>query len=138
MSHPSPAHAEPDAAPRAPRSIWPMFLIGLVALALFALMGQWLRTSKPFVDQEEAAKTVNRLKIIQDLHKDDAEKLGSYAWANRAESKVRIPLERAKELTLASINQQTPRAAYPIVDPAAAPPAAAASPAAAAATPAKP
>ncbi|MEO6846372.1 MAG: hypothetical protein ABI443_03335 [Chthoniobacterales bacterium] len=130
-AHPSPSDT--------PKSLWPIFLIGLVMLSLFFFASQWFIHSNPKPD-EEAERATLRAKNLEDLNKDNAQKLNNYSWADKSKGIVRVPIARAIELTIPVLSQSKPHAAYPISTPApvAAPAAAAPAASPAPATPAHP
>lgn len=125
-------------------SLWPFFALGLLMLLLFWGANKWLigsGASNP--EPEEAARAELRIKNLADLRAENAQKLETYAWADRAKGTVQVPIAEAMKLVLSDLNASAPRPAYPVVvtppPPAAPAPApAAAAPAAAAPTPAAP
>lgn len=89
------------------KSIWPMFVGGLVMFAFFAVAGQWLLTvgNRGLLD-EETIRAKERRDILVKVKLDNADLLSGYAWIDRAKGTVRIPLDRAVELTTATLAAQ--------------------------------
>ena len=111
----NPAPNRPD--PRE-KSIWPMFAGAFVLFALFALGVVWmLRSGDPASYDEEAIRAKERYDILAKITEENKALTTGYGWADRAKGTVRIPLDRAMELTVAKLaTQGEPRPAYP-VDP---------------------
>jgi len=107
-------------APRK-KSIWPMFFGAFVLFALFAAGVQWMLSSGDrALWDEEALRAKERYEILAKVTEENTSLTTGYAWADRAKGTVRIPLDRAVELTIARLaSQGEPRPAYP-VDPASA------------------
>ena len=104
-------------APRE-KSIWPMFVGAFVLFVLFALAVQWMLGSgdKASYD-EEAIRAKERYDILAKIQEENKNLIIGYGWADQAKGTVRIPLDRAMELTVAKLAAQgEPRPAYP-VDP---------------------
>jgi len=98
------------------KSIWPMFVGTFVIFALFALAVQWmLRSSDSAAFDEEAIRAKERYDILAKVQEENKNLTTSYGWADQAKGVVRIPLDRAMELTVAKLAAQgEPRPAYPI------------------------
>ncbi|MEO6054924.1 MAG: hypothetical protein ABIP97_13025 [Chthoniobacterales bacterium] len=107
-----------------PKSLWPIFPIALVMIALFFIASQYLLSSNPTPD-EEAERAALRTKNLEEVNKDNEAKLMHYAWADKAKGVVRIPINRAMELTIPALSQNHPHPAYPVATPIAAVPVAA-------------
>jgi len=95
------------------RSVWPIFIVGLILMALFYLGSQYLLSSNPTPD-EEAARAELRAKNLEELQKDNEQKLNHYSWADKAKGTVRIPVDKAMELVIPTLRQTRPHPAYPI------------------------
>ncbi len=102
-----------------------MFLFGAISIAIIG--------PAPRGDTYEQQRAQNREKKLKDLRDEDAKALTSYAWIDKNKGTVRLPIERAMELTAAELANKKPIAAGPIATPT---PEASASPAPAAASPA--
>ena len=114
----------------APFSTW----LGVVLLmVLFGVIAAAIIGPAPRGDTYEQQRAQNREKKLKDLRDEDAKALTSYAWIDKNKGSVRIPIERAIQLTVTELANKKPTQAGPIATPA--PPAAAAT-APAAASPA--
>ena len=95
------------------------FAWAMVMLLLFGGATLWLtRWQRGDADPEEAQRAEFRIKTLAELRADNAKKLETYAWIDRAKGSVQIPITEAMKLVLADINKTRPRAAYPIATPA--------------------
>jgi len=114
---------------RTPFSAWlgVVLLFLLFGFVVAAVIGPTVRSSD--YEQKRAA---NRLTKLQALREQDATALTSYAWVDKTKGTVRIPIERAMELSLTELARKKPAPAGPIATPTPAEtaPAAAATPAA--------
>jgi hypothetical protein len=106
---------------RAPFSVWfgTILLFMLFAAIVLALIGP-----SPRRDRYEESRARKRLDNLKTLHEADAKALTEYAWVDKAKGTVRIPIDRAMQLTLAELSRKKPAAAYPIATVAPAAPAA--------------
>ena len=106
-----------------PPALQRFFLPGLALLLLFwganLLLTRW---SAGNADPEEAARAEFRAKTLAELRADNAKKLDEYAWVNRTNGSVQIPICEAIRLVLPGLNASRPHAAYPIATPPAQPP----------------
>ncbi len=114
---------------QAPLSTWlgVVLLFALFGVIVLAIIGPMPRGSD--YEETRAKKRMENLKTAQ----EDAEKaLNTYAWVDKNKGVVRIPIDRAMELTATDLAQKKPVAAGPIATPPAAQvsPGGAASPAA--------
>ena len=102
-------------APRE-KSIWPMFVGAFVLFALFALAVQWMLGSGDEASyDEEVIRAKERYDILAKIQEENKNLTTGYGWADQAKGTVRIPLDRAMELTVAKLAAQgEPRPAYPI------------------------
>jgi hypothetical protein len=100
-------------------SVWPIFLAGLLMIALFwgatELMRSWIATGSNI----EAELAVTRTKNLQDLHASDQKELEGFSWVDKEKGTVRIPIQRAMELELAALNERKPQPGT-LIDPEAA------------------
>lgn len=92
---------------------------GMILLLLFVLAVKLLTGLAPAPD--DAARAAERAKAYADLQAENAKKLETYAWADKAKGAVQIPIERAMELAIAELNSKQPAAAGPIATPAPSP-----------------
>ena len=114
----------------APFSTW----LGVVLLmVLFGALAVAIIGPAPRGDTYEQQRAQNREKKLKDLRDEDAKALAAYAWIDKNKGSVRIPIERAMQVTVAELANKKPTAAGPIATPA--PEASAAASAAPAASP---
>ena len=86
-----------------------MFLFGAIAVAIVG--------PAPRGDTYEQQRAQNREKKLKDLRDEDAKALTSYAWVDKNKGSVRIPIERAMQLTVAELAHKKPMPAGPIATP---------------------
>src|SRR5436305_1626174 len=95
----------------APFSTW----FGVVLLILlFGAIAVAIIGPAPRGDTYEQQRAQNREKKLKDLRDEDAKALTSYAWIDKNKGSVRIPIERAMQLTAAELANKKPAAAGPI------------------------
>jgi hypothetical protein len=118
---------------RAPLSTW----LGIVLLfALFGVIVLAVVGPTPRGADFEQKRAKAREEKLKTLRQADAKELTIYGWIDKNKGVVRLPIERAMELTVAELSSKRPIPAYPIATPAAqATPAAAAPPSPAPAQP---
>ena len=115
-----------------PKPLWRVVAGGMVLLLLFVLAVKLLTGLAPAPD-EDAARAAERAKAYADLQAENAKRLETYAWVDKAKGTVQIPIDRAMDLAIAELNSKQPAPAGPIATPAPSPeasPAASPSPAA--------
>lgn len=112
----NPAETQP-AAPRQ-KSIWPMFVAGLLLIVLFYGVGLFLRSmTGRTIQDEEVIRAKERAAILAKVRMEATTQTTTYAWVDRAKGIVRVPVDRAMELAVARLSSKgQPHAAYP-VDP---------------------
>src|ERR1700737_5671519 len=122
----------------APFSTW----VGVVLLfALFGVIVVAVIGPAPRGDTYERMRADARVKKLKDARDEETKALTSYAWVDKNKGTVRLPIDRAMELTVADLANKKPAPAYAIAAPesSAAPGGAAtASPGASASPPASP
>jgi len=123
---------------RTPFSTWlgVVLLFGIFGLLVWAVIGPSRRGS-----DYEQKRSENRMAKLKTQREQDATGLTGCAWVDKNKGTVRIPIERAIELTIPQLASKKPAPAGPIATPAAQPPASAsgvAVPPAAAAPPGSP
>jgi flagellar basal body-associated protein FliL len=80
--------------------------IAVVILLLAALLGGlWINNSTPATEAEDAARSAERTKNLTELQVADAATLNTYGWNDRAKGVVRVPVTRAMELMLPTLNK---------------------------------
>jgi hypothetical protein len=98
----------------APFSTW----VGVVLLfALFGVMVVAVIGPGPRGDTYEQIRAEDRVKKLKDARDEDAKALTSYAWVDKNKGTVRLPIDRAMELTVADLANKKPATAYAIVAP---------------------
>jgi hypothetical protein len=104
----------PQLQSRAPLSTW----FGVVLLfVLFGAIVLAVIGPAPRGDNYEKMRAENRLKKLKDARDEDAKALNGYAWIDKNKGTVRLPIERAMELTVADLANKKPAAAGPIATP---------------------
>ncbi len=98
----------------APFSTW----VGVVLLfALFGVMVVAVIGPGPRGDTYERMRAEERVKKLKDARDEDAKALTSYAWVDKNKGTVRLPIDRAMELTVADLANKKPASAYAIAAP---------------------
>lgn len=115
--------------PVSSKPTWKVVVGVFALLLLFALAAKVLVGLTPAVPDEDAARGEERAKAWVDLQAENKTKLETYAWADKAQGQVQIPISQAMEMTIAQINSKPPVPAGPVNPPAAAPAPAPAAPA---------
>lgn len=83
-----------------------MFLFGAISVAIIG--------PAPRGDTYEQQRAQNREKKLKDLRDEDAKALTGYSWIDKTKGSVRIPIERAMQLTVAELANKKPTMAGPI------------------------
>jgi len=98
----------------APFSTW----LGVVLLfALFGAIVVAVIGPSPRGDTYEQMRAEARAKKLKDAHDEDAKALTTYAWVDKNKGTVRLPIDRAMELTVADLANKNPGPAYAITAP---------------------
>ena len=99
---------------RTPFSAWlgVVLLFLMFGLIVLAVIGPARRSSD--YEQKRAANREAKLKA---QHEQDTAALTNYGWIDQNKGTVRIPIERAMELTLVDLGRKKPAAAGPIATP---------------------
>ena len=101
---------------RAPLSTW----LGVVLLlVLFGVIVLAVIGPAPRGDDYEQKRAKDRAEKLKTLREADAKELTTYGWIDKNKGVVRLPIERAMELTVAELRAKPPVPAYPIATPAA-------------------
>ena len=122
----------------APFSTW----VGVVLLfVLFGAIAVAVIGPAPRGDTYEKMRAETRVKKLKDARDEEAKALTGYTWVDKNKGTVRLPIDRAMELTVADLANKKPAPAYAITTPeasaaTAASPAPSASPKSSAAVPA--
>jgi hypothetical protein len=98
----------------APFSTW----VGVVLLfALFGAIAVAIIGPAPRGDSYEKMRAEARAKKLKDARDEDAKALTMYSWVDKNKGTVRLPIERAMELTLADLANKKPAPANAIAAP---------------------
>jgi hypothetical protein len=100
----------------APLSTWfgvvlLLFLFGAIAVAIIG--------PTPRGDTYEQKRARDREEKLKKMRDEDTAALTTYAWVDKNKGTVRVPIERAIELTVADLANKKPAPAGPIATPAA-------------------
>src|SRR2546421_3093094 len=98
----------------APFSTW----LGVVLLfALFGVIVVAVIGPGPRGDTYERMRAEERVKKLKDVRDEEAKALTTYAWVDKNKGTVRLPIDRAMELTVADLANKKPAPANPIAGP---------------------
>src|ERR1700737_136320 len=98
----------------APFSTW----VGVVLLfALFGVIVVAVIGPAPRGDNYEQMRADARAKKLKDARDEETKALTSYAWVDKNKGTVRLPIDRAMELTVADLANKKPAPAYAIAAP---------------------
>src|SRR5947208_10393296 len=98
----------------APFSTW----VGVVLLfALFGAIVVAVIGPTPRGDTYERMRAEARAKKLKDARDEESKALTSYSWIDKNKGTVRLPIDRAIELTVADLANKKPAAAYAIATP---------------------
>ena len=99
---------------RVPFSTW----VGVVLLfALFGLIVLAIIGPSPRGDDYERKRAKAREEKLKTLRDEDAKALATYGWIDKNKGIVRVPIDRAMQLTVAELAQKKPAPANPIAAP---------------------
>src|SRR5580700_8466458 len=99
---------------RTPFSAW----LGVVLLfALFGVIVLAIIGPSPRGDTYEQKRTKAREEKLKIAREEDAKALTTYSWIDKQKDTVRIPIQRAMELTVTELAQKKPAPAGPIATP---------------------
>jgi hypothetical protein len=98
----------------APFSVWlgVVLLLGVFGAIAVAIIGP-----APRGDSYEQQRAEARMKKLKDLRDEDLKALTNYAWIDKNKGTVRLPIERAMELTIAELAKKKPAPAGPVATP---------------------
>src|SRR5256886_11908688 len=98
----------------APFSTW----VGVVLLfVLFGAIVVAVIGPSPRGDSYEKMRAETRAKKLKDARDEESKALTSYAWIDKNKGTVRLPMDRAMELTVAYLANKNPAPANPIAAP---------------------
>ena len=115
--------------PKPPRALWPVFVWALLAIGLFLAGSKVLPMLAGPAPDEDAVRSAERAKAYADLAVEDQQRLGTYAWVDRAKGKVQIPIETAMQIAVKKLAAIEPGPVAPVDAQVEATPAAPATPA---------
>src|SRR6266480_1139405 len=98
----------------------PPFSTWLGVVLLFALFGAIVVAvigPSPRGDTYEQMRAEARAKKLKDARDEDVKALTTYAWIDKNKGTVRLPIDRAMELTVADLANKKPAPAYAITAP---------------------
>lgn len=99
---------------RTPFSVW----LGVVLLfALFGVIVLAIIGPSPRGDTYEQKRAKAREEKLKAAREEDAKTLNNYSWIDKQKDTVRIPIQRAMELTVTELAQKKPAPAGPIATP---------------------
>ena len=97
-----------------PFSSW----VGVVLLfALFGVIVVAVVGPAPRGDTYEKMRAETRVKKLKDARDEEAKALTGYTWVDKNKGTVRLPIDRAMELTVADLANKKPAPANPIAAP---------------------
>jgi hypothetical protein len=99
----------------APFSTW---LGVLLLLVIFGVIVLAVIGPAPRGDNYEQMRAKNREAKLKALREENTKMLTTYGWMDKKKGVVRIPIDRAIQLTIAELASKKPEAAYPIATPA--------------------
>src|SRR5881275_1102201 len=98
----------------APFSTW----VGVVLLfVLFGAIVVAVIGPTPRGDTYEKIRAEARAKKLKDARDEESKALTSYSWIDKNKGTVRLPIDRAMELTVADLVNKKPASAYAIAAP---------------------
>jgi hypothetical protein len=97
-----------------PRSTFGTWLGVVLLFAVFALFVWAVMGAMPRGDSYEQKRAEERVKKAQAVREEASKSLSGYAWADKDKGLVRLPIDRAMEVTVADLAQKKPTAANPI------------------------
>jgi len=91
-----------------------LFGVTVLVLLIAGIFGaMWLNSSSTATDQEDAERSAVRTKNLAELQAADTAALTTYGWNDRAKGIVHIPITKAMELELPTLNSGAPKALVP-------------------------
>lgn len=81
-------------------------VLTLAGFGLFLLLVHFFWTeNRPTTVVHGGYSRAERLEILKELRAHDSELLNTYGWVDQGAGTVRLPIERAMDVTLAEINE---------------------------------
>lgn len=97
-----------------PRSVFSTWLGIVLLFAFFGLLAWAVMGALPRGDQYESKRAASRVEKLTKAREEWNGSMHRYAWADKEKGLVRLPIERAMELTVADLAQKKPAPAGPI------------------------
>ncbi len=97
-----------------PRSGFGAWLGIVLLFAVFALIAWAVIGIMPRGDNFEQKRAEARMEKLKAVREEADKALHGYAWVDKDKGIVKVPIERAMELTLADLANKKPTVAYPI------------------------
>jgi hypothetical protein len=79
----------------------------LILLLIAVIGGLWLNRSTSATEAEDAERSALRTKNLTELQTADEATLNTYGWNDQAKGVVHIPITKAMELALPSLNTRS-------------------------------
>jgi len=105
---------ETDLSFEQPRSVFGAWLGVLLLFAVFGLFVWAVMGMMPRGDNYEQKRATARFEKLKTVRDEANGALHGYAWVDKAKGTVRVPIQRAMELTVAELAQKKPAPANPI------------------------
>jgi hypothetical protein len=105
---------ETDLSFEQPRSVFGAWLGVVLLFAIFGLFVWAVMGMMPRGDNYEQKRATARFEKLKTVRDEANKALHGYAWVDKAKGTVRVPIERAMELTVADLSQKKPAPANPI------------------------
>ncbi|HEX8679821.1 MAG TPA: hypothetical protein VF683_07665 [Chthoniobacterales bacterium] len=97
-----------------PRSTFGTWIGVVLLFGLFALIAWALLGVMPRGDDYEEKRGIARVEKLKAYHEEMSKQVGGYAWVDKAKGTVRMPIDRAMELSVAELAQRKPAIAGPL------------------------
>ncbi|MDQ6624665.1 MAG: hypothetical protein M3Y69_00790 [Verrucomicrobiota bacterium] len=91
-----------------PRSVFSTWIGVVLLFAFFGLLAWAVMGALPRGDQYEPKRAAARVEKLTKAREEWDSAMHRYAWADKEKGLVRVPIERAMELTLADLAQKKP------------------------------
>jgi len=96
-----------ESQPTKSPSLIPIFLGGLLMLLLFWIGSKALYYSMPELTDEETIRSAERAEILDKILVQVDQELNQYAWKDEEKGLVQIPVERAMELEVMALQENS-------------------------------
>ncbi len=82
------------------------FITGILGFVLFGVVVLFLTCTRPASESLDKKRASNRLTKLDELRKQNGEKLHAYAWIDQKAGVAQIPIERAMELAVVDLKNK--------------------------------